>query len=137
MRTCSLKISSLTALTTLLLGVMLPASASTPVEAIVCTRAQQNTWLGEKRIRQIFGEKEYVRIDFKVSRGNCYEFYAISKNGFIVEAYYEPVAGELVRFNRVSAQGNYAANTVRGTASYKAVETSPKNISQTLRKSAN
>jgi hypothetical protein len=124
----SLKKSIVIALVMQLLCFTLSTYASTPVEAIICTQSPQNTWLGEKKIRQLFGEEKYVRVDFKVSRGNCYEFYAISKNGSIVEAYYEPILGELMRFNRVSAQGNYAASTVNGTASYKAVEILPKKI---------
>jgi len=40
-------------------------------------------------------------VEFKVSRTNCYEFYAIRKNGDIVEAYYHPVTGEIVKRNEV------------------------------------
>jgi hypothetical protein len=41
-------------------------------------------------------------VKFKISRGNCYEFYAIAQDGSVVEAYVDPVSGERVRYNRVS-----------------------------------
>ena len=54
--------------------------------------------------------QDYVRVDFKVSRTNCYEFYAIKKNGDIVEAYYHPVTGQLVRRNELLSTGAVEAD---------------------------
>ena len=88
----------------------LTAIASAPKEAIVCTTAPSHTWIGEKKIRQIFQESKYIRVNFKVSHGKCYEFYAIAKDGTVVEAYYEPVSGDMVRFNRVKPTGDYASS---------------------------
>ena len=73
--------------------------ASTPGERIVCAVLPGQAWMGEERIKAVFGASEYLRADLKVSKTNCYEFYAIKKNGDIVEAYYHPVTGELVRRN--------------------------------------
>lgn len=81
------------------------AHASAPKERIVCVSPPAEPWLGEKKIKAIFGVRDYVRVDFKVSRTNCYEFYAIKKNGDIVEAYYHPVTGELVRRNELLSTG--------------------------------
>lgn len=86
-------------------GVLLAAcgsravQASSPGERIVCTTLPGQAWMGEERIKAVFGASEYLRADFKVSKTNCYEFYAIKKNGDIVEAYYHPVTGELVKRN--------------------------------------
>ena len=73
--------------------------ASTPGERVVCATLPGQAWMGEERIKAVFGANEYLRADLKVSKTNCYEFYAIKKNGDIVEAYYHPVTGELVRRN--------------------------------------
>lgn len=79
------------------------AHASSPAERVVCTETPRAQWLPEARIRQIFGAADYSLARLKVSRGNCYEFYAIARDGGIVEAYYHPVSGQLVRHNRVGA----------------------------------
>lgn len=77
--------------------------ASPPTEKLVCTSAARSAWMPEAKIREAFGDKAYALVKFKVSRGNCYEFYAVHQDGSIVEAYYHPVSGEVMRFNRVSA----------------------------------
>lgn len=73
------------------------AHASPPVERIVCTTLPGEAWLGEEKIKAIFGMQDYLRVDFKISRTHCYEFYAIKKNGDVVEAYYHPVTGKIVK----------------------------------------
>ncbi|ABM36431.1 PepSY domain-containing protein [Polaromonas naphthalenivorans] len=92
------------------------AQASTPNERIVCSTLPGQAWLGEKKIKAIFGVGEYLRVDFKVSRTQCYEFYAIKKNGDVVEAYYHPVTGEIVKRN-VILQGPGAASAAHAPAS--------------------
>lgn len=77
------------------------AQASAPSEKIVCTQEPRTAWLPEAKIREIFGEKNFTLVKLKVSRGNCYEFYAVHRDGSIVEAYYQPLSGEVVRYNRV------------------------------------
>ncbi|MDP3540644.1 MAG: PepSY domain-containing protein [Azonexus sp.] len=79
------------------------AQASSPAEKIVCTQQPRATWMPEAKIKEIFGEKNFALAKLKVSRGNCYEFYAVNHDGSIVEAYYHPVSGEVVRYNRVTA----------------------------------
>lgn len=91
------------------------AQASTPNERIVCSTLPGQAWLGEKKIKAIFGVGEYLRVDFKVSRTQCYEFYAIKKNGDVVEAYYHPVTGEIVKRN-VILQGAGAAAAAAASA---------------------
>lgn len=78
------------------------AQASAPAEKIVCTQAPRSGWMPEAKIREIFGEKNFTIVKLKVSRGNCYEFYAVHRDGSVVEAYYQPVSGEVVRYNRVT-----------------------------------
>ena len=79
------------------------AWASSPAEKLICTESPRGEWMSEAKIREIFGDSHYALVKFKVSRGNCYEFYAVGNDGSIVEAYYHPVSGERLRFNRVSA----------------------------------
>lgn len=75
------------------------AHASPPIERIVCTTLPGQAWLGEEKIKALFGVQDYLQVDFKISNTQCYEFYAIKKNGEVVEAYYHPVTGQLVRRN--------------------------------------
>lgn len=81
------------------------ASASPPAESVRCTDpATRPQWLSEQAIRQQFGDQDYATAKLKVSRGGCYEFYAVRRDGSIVEAYYHPISGKLVRFNEVLNQ---------------------------------
>lgn len=77
------------------------ANASTPAEELVCTTAPRSEWMSEERIRSIFRASTYALVKFKISSSNCYEFYALDVNGDAVEAYFNPVTGERVRFNEV------------------------------------
>lgn len=88
----------------LVLCVALPtvAQASTPIEKVVCTQAPRHTWLNEAQARTAFNASAYVLVRFKVSRGNCHEFYAIDTQGAVVEAYQHPVTGEAVRTTRIA-----------------------------------
>lgn len=78
------------------------AAASSPDEKVVCTQSPRSAWMGESKARALFGTENFTLVKFKISRGNCYEFYAIAQDGSVVEAYYDPVSGERVRYNRVS-----------------------------------
>jgi hypothetical protein len=79
------------------------AQASAPKEAIVCTKEPRTAWVGEQKIRKMFNEGQYAKVFFKISKGNCYEFYAIGKDNSTTEAYYHPVTMAEVRFNRVTS----------------------------------
>jgi hypothetical protein len=76
--------------------------ASTPVEKVVCTQAPRSQWLTEAQARAAFNASAYVLVRFKVSGGNCHEFYAIDSHGGVVEAYQHPVTGETVRSTRIA-----------------------------------
>lgn len=96
----------------LVLGAWLPlrANASSPAESVRCTTAPKSEWVSEARIRAHFDESHYVQVFFKTSKHNCYEFYAIGKDGSIVEAYYDPVSMRLMRYSRVNGNGSYQGN---------------------------
>ena len=89
------------------LACLLPATAiaSTPAEQVRCTDEPRGKWLSEEKIKQVFGMEKYALVKFKVSRTNCYEFYAVQHSGEIIEAYYHPVTGKLVKENRVQPTG--------------------------------
>ena len=76
--------------------------ASPPSEAQLCTNAPRSEWLSEQQVRQIFDESQYALVKFKVSKTNCYEFYAIAKDNTVVEAYYNPLSGQRVRHTTIS-----------------------------------
>lgn len=102
----------------LFVGATVPgfAQASAPAEKIVCTQAPRSSWLPEARIREIFEEKRFTLAKLKISRGNCYEFYAVEKNGNVIEAYYHPISGEVVRYNRVMTSNTASEYESRSTA---------------------
>lgn len=86
-----------------LFSALIPAvsNASNPSEELVCTTAPRSEWMSEARIRDIFRASTYALVKLKISSSNCYEFYAVDVNGDAVEAYYNPVTGERVRFNEI------------------------------------
>lgn len=100
-----MKHSAFRFLLSLLFGVTASAliHASSPSEKVTCTQEPRSKWMPEAKIREIFGEKNFTLTKLKISRGNCYEFYAVSPDGSIVEAYYHPISGEKVRHTRVTA----------------------------------
>lgn len=86
------------------------AQASPPAEKIVCADpATRSSWMSEQAIRKHFGDQQYAVAKLKVSRGGCYEFYAVQHDGAIVEAYYHPISGALVRHNKVQNQSSNVA----------------------------
>lgn len=87
-----------------LLGPCAPVHASAPTEKVVCTDAPRSQWMSEARAREIFGASRFVVVKFKVSKGNCHEFYAVDAQGGVVEAYLHPVTGQEVRATRIPAQ---------------------------------
>ena len=87
-----------------LLGTALPASASAPSERVTCTTEPRSRWMPEEEVKRLFGVDKYVLVKFKVSRTNCYEFYAVGREGGVVEAYYHPVTGRLVKESRVGVE---------------------------------
>lgn len=86
------------------------AQASTPAEKVVCTDQPRSQWMSEQQARQRFKAADYLLVKFKVSRGNCHEFYAIEHGGSIVEAYLHPVTGEAVRLTRQPPPSTPAAS---------------------------
>jgi hypothetical protein len=79
------------------------AHASPPAEKIMCTEAPRSQWMSEQQARTIFQASSYALVRFKVSKGNCHEFYAVAVNGDVVEAYLHPVTGAVVRETRLPA----------------------------------
>ncbi|MDY0105843.1 MAG: PepSY domain-containing protein [Giesbergeria sp.] len=86
-----------------LLGTCVPVHASAPTEKVVCTDTPRSQWMSEARAREIFGASRYVAVKFKISKGNCHEFYAVDAQGGVVEAYLHPVTGQEVRATRIPA----------------------------------
>jgi hypothetical protein len=80
-----------------------PALASQPTEQVVCTQAPPSTWMTEAQAREAFQADQYLLVKFKVSKGRCHEFYAVTHDGSVVEAYRHPVTGETVRLTRLNA----------------------------------
>lgn len=87
------------------------AMASTPVEKVVCTQLPRSQWMTEQQARAAFDAPRYLLVRFKISRGNCHEFYAVEKDGTVVEAYRHPVTGQTVRLTRVAPPTSAALQT--------------------------
>ena len=81
--------------------VAVPAQASTPKEKVFCTQAPRSQWISGAQARERFRAQDYVLVKYKVSSGNCHEFYAVDAQGTVVESYLHPITGEAVRTTRV------------------------------------
>lgn len=93
------------------LATALLAHASPPQEKVVCTDAPRSTWMTQQQAHKVFQAERYLLVKFKVSRGNCHEFYAVDALGTVVEAYLHPVTGETVRLTRLPAPATDAHTT--------------------------
>ena len=78
-----------------------PAQASSATEKVVCTDAPRAQWISEAQARERFRAQDYVLVKYKVSSGNCHEFYAVDAQGTVVESYLHPITGETVRSTRM------------------------------------
>ena len=81
-----------------------PALASTTAEKVVCTDLPRSQWMSEQQARTLFNASSYLLVKFKISKGRCHEFYAVERDGTVVEAYVHPVTGKTVRMTRVPPQ---------------------------------
>ena len=81
----------------------MPAQASAPKEKVFCTNAPRAQWTSEAQARERFRAQDYVLVKYKVSSGNCHEFYAVDAQGTVVESYLHPITGETVRSTRIPA----------------------------------
>ena len=98
-------ITSLIFLGVFVSGGFAPALASEPGAAVKCTNLPRSSWVDEPQIRKVFGENKYRQVFVKISRGNCYEFYAIGKDNTVTEAYYDPVSTELMQSTHIGTDG--------------------------------
>jgi hypothetical protein len=89
----------------LLGGAFTRVYANEPAAPVKCTNLPRSGWVDEQRIRQVFGESKYRQVFVKISRGNCYEFYAIGKDNTVAEAYYDPVSMELMQSTHIGIDG--------------------------------
>ena len=80
-----------------------PAQASSTAEKVFCTDAPRAQWMSEAQARERFRAQDYVLVKFKISSGNCHEFYAVDAQGTVVESYLHPITGQTVRSTRVPA----------------------------------
>lgn len=80
-----------------------PAQASAPKEKVFCTNAPRTLWTSEAQARERFRAQDYALVKYKISSGNCHEFYAVDAQGTVVESYLHPITGETVRSTRIPA----------------------------------
>lgn len=80
-----------------------PVYAQANTGKIFCTNAPRSQWTTEAQAREQFKASEYVLVKYKVSSGNCHEFYAVDAQGTVVESYLHPITGKTVRSTRMPA----------------------------------
>lgn len=61
-----------------------------------CASAPRDQWMSVEAVEAKFTGDGYKVRQVK-SEDGCYEIYAIDKDGFRIEAYVDPVSGEIVR----------------------------------------
>ncbi len=62
-----------------------------------CTNEPKEKWLDQTKFQEQLKAQGYKINKFKVTSGNCYEIYGLSKDGKKVEIYYNPVDGKVVK----------------------------------------
>lgn len=72
--------------------------------------------MSEQQARAAFKAESYVLVRFKISKGNCHEFYAIGHDGGVTEAYIHPVTGATVRSTHIPASLTAPASSPTGPA---------------------
>ena len=79
----------------------IPTGQSGQLAFTFCTNAPRTQWSSEAQARERFRAQDYVLVKYKVSSGNCHEFYAVDAQGTVVESYLHPITGETVRSTRM------------------------------------
>lgn len=64
--------------------------------APVCTKAPQSQWMPQQALKDRLAKQGYTIDKFLVS-GTCYEIYGKDKAGKLVEIYFDPTNGRVVK----------------------------------------
>lgn len=80
------------------LSVLLLTSTHTNAGPL-CTDEPKEAWMSQKEMKKMINDAGYRIKLFKVTSGNCYEFYGWDKEGRKVEIYHNPITGEPVKTN--------------------------------------
>jgi hypothetical protein len=64
--------------------------------APVCTKAAQSQWMPQQALKDRLAKQGYTIDKFLVS-GTCYEIYGKDKAGKLVEIYFDPTDGHIVK----------------------------------------
>lgn len=64
--------------------------------APVCTKAPQSQWMPQQALKDRLVKQGYTIDKFLVS-GTCYEIYGKDKTGKLVEIYFDPTDGRVVK----------------------------------------
>lgn len=67
--------------------------------APVCTKAPQSQWMPQQTLKDRLVKEGYTIDKFLVS-GTCYEIYGKDKAGKMVEIYFDPTDGHIVKERR-------------------------------------
>ena len=67
--------------------------------APVCTKAPQSQWMPQQALKDRLVKEGYTIDKFLVS-GTCYEIYGKDKAGKMVEIYFDPTDGHIVKQRR-------------------------------------
>lgn len=78
-----------------------PQRGAGVVERTHCTTLAPAEWIDLDDFKLIARHRGYRTAVLKTTAGSCYEIYGYDPNGNLVEAYFNPVNGRLVRSNTV------------------------------------
>jgi hypothetical protein len=67
--------------------------------APVCTKAPQSQWMPQQALKDRLVKEGYTIDKFLIS-GTCYEIYGKDKAGKMVEIYFDPTDGHIVKQRR-------------------------------------
>lgn len=78
-------------------ALILPLAASAAFADADCPAAAKDTWMTKEKMTEKAKELGYERFNEVLVSGNCYEIYGFNKAGKMVEVYFNPVDGAVVK----------------------------------------
>jgi hypothetical protein len=77
------------------------AIASPVIAGPHCTDEQPGKWISQPEMRDRIKAMGYQIDVFKITKGNCYEVYGKDKSGKLIEIYFNPVTGAVVKASSI------------------------------------
>jgi hypothetical protein len=79
------------------LVIALPFTATAALADGDCTKEPKDKWMKEADLKARIDAAGYTKYDKVLVSGTCYEIYGYNKDGKMVEVYFNPIDGKVVK----------------------------------------